>query len=189
MAVFLGPMGMGRWQQREKELGLDRQAHDPNFGVIPVLLAGADPALGFLKVNTWVDLRARLAAENIEILARAARGEPPSADLRAQIADTLAGICPYRGLQPFREEDAQRRRLPTCRRCPKRRPWPASHPVQRQTNSSTRTYYIDAELIPELRNAPTYDFCRLHFPILPSVPSSAGPEAPPKELTRWFAPA
>src|ERR687886_658918 len=44
-AVFVGPNGMGRWQQREKELALDRRAKDASFGVIPVLLPGAeDPA-------------------------------------------------------------------------------------------------------------------------------------------------
>ena len=58
VAVFLGPNGMGHWQQREQGLALERQALDPNFPVIPVLLPGADPALGLLSLNTWVDLRA-----------------------------------------------------------------------------------------------------------------------------------
>src|SRR4030095_3925708 len=57
IGIFLGPHGMGRWQQREKDLALDRQTRDPAFPVIPVLLPGADPALGFLSLNTWGDLR------------------------------------------------------------------------------------------------------------------------------------
>ena len=57
VAVFLGPAGMGPWQQREHYLALDRQAASATFPVIPVLLPGADPALGFLGLNTWVDLR------------------------------------------------------------------------------------------------------------------------------------
>ena len=105
LAVFLGPNGMGRWQQREKELGLDRQAKDTAFSVIPVLLAGADPALRFLQVNTWVDLRNGESPDAIEILARAARGEPPGHDAQSRLADARSGVCPYRGLQPFREED------------------------------------------------------------------------------------
>jgi TIR domain len=52
VAIFLGPDGMGPWQQREKDLALDRQARDPTFPVIPVLLPSADPTLGFLGLNT-----------------------------------------------------------------------------------------------------------------------------------------
>lgn len=103
--VFLGPDGMGRWQQREKEIALDRQSRDAEFGVIPVLLAGADPALGFLGLNTWVDLRDG-GPDGLAILEAAVRGVPPGADLVERIAATRAAICPYRELRPFREEDA-----------------------------------------------------------------------------------
>jgi hypothetical protein len=58
-AVFVGPGEMGPWQQREKYLALERQARDGTFPVIPVLLPRADPVLGFLGQNTWVDLRER----------------------------------------------------------------------------------------------------------------------------------
>jgi tetratricopeptide (TPR) repeat protein/KaiC/GvpD/RAD55 family RecA-like ATPase len=105
VAIFLGPNGMGRWQQREKDLALDRQAKDSNFPVIPILLPGADPALGFLSLNTWVDLRNGTTPKAIEILARAVRGEPPGVDLKERVAAAFATICPYRGLRPFREED------------------------------------------------------------------------------------
>jgi hypothetical protein len=105
VGIFLGPNGMGRWQQREKDLALDRQMQDPHFFVIPVLLPGADPALGFLSLNTWVDLRNGTTPDAIEILARAARGEPPDPDLRDRVAAAVATICPYRGLRSFREED------------------------------------------------------------------------------------
>lgn len=75
VAVVLGPHGMGPWQQREKYLALQRQAHDDAFPVIPVLLPGADPALGFLSQNTWVDLSGQLHdSVSLEILAKAARG-------------------------------------------------------------------------------------------------------------------
>src|SRR4029077_16869125 len=55
VAVFIGQQGLGSWQQREAELALDRQAREAGFPVIPVLLPGADAALGFLKLNTWID--------------------------------------------------------------------------------------------------------------------------------------
>ena len=107
VAVFLGPQGMGRWQQPEAYLSLDRQTRAADFAVVPVLLPGADPALGFLSLNTWVDLRHGLDDPvSIGVLEAAVRGQPPGPDLRHQVATTLATICPYRALRPFREEDA-----------------------------------------------------------------------------------
>ena len=105
-AVFVGPGEMGPWQQREKYLALERQVRDAGFPVIPVLLPQADPVLGFLGQNMWVDLReqpddpARLA-----LLAAAIRGEPPGPDVRETLNATLATLSPYRGLLYFREED------------------------------------------------------------------------------------
>jgi formylglycine-generating enzyme required for sulfatase activity len=105
-AVVLGPHGMGPWQQREHYLALDRQARAPAFSVIPLILPDADPALGFLSLNTWVDLRAGVDdAESLDLLAAAVRGEPPSA-LLERTRKAAAQVCPYRGLEVFREEDA-----------------------------------------------------------------------------------
>jgi WD40 repeat protein len=107
VAVFVGPHEMGPWQQREKDLALNRQAGSPGFPVIPVLLPGAEPPMGFLSQNTWVDLRHRLDDPlSMEILARAVRGEPPGEELLEKVLRTLASVCPYRGLHAFREEDA-----------------------------------------------------------------------------------
>ena len=107
VSVFLGPHGMGGWQQREKDWALYRQAHDSAFPVIPVLLPGADPALGFLSLNTWVDMQAGIDdPAAIAVLTAAARGQPPGPELQEQMNLTLATICPYRGLRAFREEDA-----------------------------------------------------------------------------------
>jgi hypothetical protein len=104
VAVALGPSGMGAWQQREQYHALDRQAHTPGFRVIPVVLPGTeDLALGFLGLNTWVDLRTNLD-RGVELLAKAVRGEPAGGPDDGP--DPRAAICPYRGLQPFREEDA-----------------------------------------------------------------------------------
>lgn len=105
-AIFLGPSGMGRWQQREQYMALDRQAHEPTFPVIPVLLPGTDPALGFLSLNTWIDLRHGLDdVRSLNAFAEAVRGNAPGSDLQ-QIPATLVDVCPYRGLRFFREEDA-----------------------------------------------------------------------------------
>jgi TIR domain len=106
VAVCIGPGEMGRWQQREVDVALDLQANHPSFPVIPVLLPGCEPPLGFLRQLTWVDLRNRSFDEAIIILAKAARGEPPGPDLQRAIDSLRASICPYRGLLYFREEDA-----------------------------------------------------------------------------------
>ena len=107
VAVFLGADGLGPWQQRERDLALDRQGREHGFPVIPVLLTRTDPALGFLKLNTWVDLSANVADEAaLEILCAAIRRQPPGPAGLQQMASLKAEVCPYRGLQPFREEDA-----------------------------------------------------------------------------------
>jgi len=88
VAVCVGPGEMGPWQQREVNLALERQSADPSFPVIPILLKDADPVLGFLRQNTWVDLRDEDPAM-LEIIALAIRGEPPGSVLRATGPCTL----------------------------------------------------------------------------------------------------
>jgi hypothetical protein len=106
-AIFLGPTGLGTWQQREVQLALDRQAEEErqglSFPVIPVLLSrDIDPPGGFLRLQTWVDLRESLDdPAQLQLLLAGIRGTAP-----AEAAALREAICPYRGLLPFREEDA-----------------------------------------------------------------------------------
>jgi hypothetical protein len=58
------------WQQREVDIALDLQSKSPNFPVIPVLLPGCEPPLGFLGQLTWVYLRSQALEVGIAILAR-----------------------------------------------------------------------------------------------------------------------
>src|SRR5215469_12397760 len=106
VAIFVGPGEMGSWQQREVDVALDLQSRSLNFPVIPVLLPGCEPPLGFLRQLTWVDLRTQMHDLGAGVLAKAVRGEEPGPDLRKQLAAVRASICPYRGLLHFREEDA-----------------------------------------------------------------------------------
>jgi formylglycine-generating enzyme required for sulfatase activity/energy-coupling factor transporter ATP-binding protein EcfA2 len=77
------------------------------FPVIPILLPGAEPPLGFLSQHTWVDLRVRPDDPVLlTTLVRAVHGEPPGPDAQDTARQTRATICPYRGLLYFREEDA-----------------------------------------------------------------------------------
>lgn len=111
VAVCIGQGEMGPWQQREQYLALECQAaaerSGRTFPVIPVLLPGAEPPLRFLSQNTWVDFRARVDDPVLlEMLVRAIHGQPPEPDAQETVSETLATICPYRGLLYFREEDA-----------------------------------------------------------------------------------
>lgn len=64
-AVFLGPSGLGAWENEEMRSALDDRIRNRSFRVIPVLLPRADPkkkglAPRFLRRFTWVDFRAGL---------------------------------------------------------------------------------------------------------------------------------
>jgi hypothetical protein len=106
VAIFIGKAGLGHWQMHEVSYSLDRQTHEKDFPVIPVLLPGANiEALGFLKLNTWIDLRDNVDnPTTLNTLARAVSG-PPFID---NLSDTIAPFTfpPYRALRPFREVDA-----------------------------------------------------------------------------------
>jgi hypothetical protein len=98
---------LGTWQQREVQLALDRQAEAERAGrvfpVIPILLPKVeDPPGGFLRLQTWVDLRSDLAEPTqLQLLLTGLRGQAP-----ADTSTAREALCPYRGLLPFREEDA-----------------------------------------------------------------------------------
>ncbi len=102
VAVFLGQR-MGSWQHREVQVALDRQGREHDFPVIPILLPGLDDEpKGFLALQTWIDLRAGTDDPiQLQNLIAAIHREAPEG-----AAAIKAAICPYRGLLPFREEDA-----------------------------------------------------------------------------------
>lgn len=106
VVICLGPSGLGSWQQLEKAVALDRQVQDEKFLVIPVLLPGAsDPGLGFLRLQTWIDLRQGAdEVTGLEALVSAVRGE--AIEEKGARPDPRTEICPFRGLRVFREEDA-----------------------------------------------------------------------------------
>ena len=105
VAILVGKHGIGNTQQYERELALIRQTGDPAFSVIPVLMPGCDsPPTGFLQLLTWVDFskgkEVREQTDSLAALRAALRGETDAASA------VRTSICPYRGLEPFREEDA-----------------------------------------------------------------------------------
>src|SRR3712207_692172 len=106
VAILLGRHGLGNTQQYERELALVRQTREPSLPVIPVLLPGCEepPTGGLLQLVTWVDLRGGASP-----LEQPAGLRALLAAVRREAVDSAAvrgSICPYTGLEPFREEDA-----------------------------------------------------------------------------------
>jgi hypothetical protein len=105
VAILVGRHGLGNTQQYERELALVQQTRDKSFPVIPVLMPGCEnPPTGFLQLLTWIDLSRDDSilrqTDGLEALRGAIRRQAvPSSSIRTK-------ICPYRGLEPFREEDA-----------------------------------------------------------------------------------
>ena len=103
VVVLLGAR-LGNTQQYERQFALVRQTRDPTFPVVPVLLprTTSDRPFDFLHLLTWVDLskvaQVSDAPGELTQLLAAVRGEAESVVQEA--------ICPYRGLDAFREEDA-----------------------------------------------------------------------------------
>ncbi len=107
VVVLVGPQGLGNTQQYEAQLAITRQAREPGFPVIPVILPGTAPwrwPRGFLTLQTWVSFaevrEPREAPAELQRLLAAIRRE-------AVDADAVRGlVCPYKGLDAFQEEDA-----------------------------------------------------------------------------------
>ena len=108
VAVFLGADGLGPWQQRERDLALDRQGREPGFPVIPVLLTRSRPGAGVSASSTPGSICRRMwrMKPHWTFFVPPFVGQPPGPPGLQQIAAVRAEICPYRGLRPFREEDA-----------------------------------------------------------------------------------
>jgi WD40 repeat protein/energy-coupling factor transporter ATP-binding protein EcfA2 len=87
-------------------LAVIRQTREPAFRVIPAVLPETTTELPFnlLQTLTWVDFhnvkKVSDAPDELERLLRAVQGGPTAGD------DVRQAICPWRGLDAFREEDS-----------------------------------------------------------------------------------
>ncbi len=99
-AVFVRGVPTG-WHDEELQLALDLSVSNSEFRVIPVLLPESidDSELpGWLRIRTWVDLRADpLSPSQIERLRDAIQGIPAASDDEAR--------NPYVGLRAFTEHE------------------------------------------------------------------------------------
>jgi hypothetical protein len=108
-AVFVGPSGLGPWQDEEMRVAIDRRVQDKDKRVIPVLLPGAErPERSslptFLAATTWVEFRDSIDDQDAwyRLLCGIRGLEPGSGPGQA----FYEGQCPYRGLRVFDVEDA-----------------------------------------------------------------------------------
>jgi tetratricopeptide (TPR) repeat protein len=109
--VFLGPNGLGPYQKEELQVAIDKRVRDEAFRVIPVLLPGAErPRRGdvahleFLINASWVEFLKTLDDQRAfrQLVWGITGTRPPEPD-----ATRYEGICPYRGLEAFRPDDAK----------------------------------------------------------------------------------
>src|SRR5262249_45398048 len=86
-AVFLGGHGVGSWQKPEIRACLSQMA-ERGQPVLPGLLPGApdEPQLGFLRENTWIDLRQGVTEEGLSQLIWGITGEKPGEGAHASSA-------------------------------------------------------------------------------------------------------
>jgi energy-coupling factor transporter ATP-binding protein EcfA2 len=104
--VLIGPRGLGNTQQYERDLAIVRQTRNSAFPVVPVILPEntTDPPFDFLRVLSWIDFsrvtRVSDAPDLLEQLLTAIHGGKTPAE------GARDAICPYRGLDVFREEDS-----------------------------------------------------------------------------------
>lgn len=86
-AVFLGSDTPSGWFRQEIQRALDRQARDPSFRVIPVILPTGNRLAvdGFLELRTWVEFKSDLHdADAFHLLVCGVRGVPPGRPLPAR---------------------------------------------------------------------------------------------------------
>ncbi len=111
VVVFIG-RELGPWQKRELSytagLQVSEERQGRAFPVIPILLPGADSLPLEVSSNTWIDLRNGYDGPEVvaalDAIERAMNPAVPPP--RTKAVERSAGLCPYRGLEAFREEDS-----------------------------------------------------------------------------------
>lgn len=107
IAVFLGPLGRGPWQNEEVDSAFNSRAKE-GVRIIPVLLPGAteEAAEGLLQNRTWIKFeKSTDEYDPFRRFIAGIRGVAPGPPV-ATIARPSAG-CPYRPLVAFGVDDAE----------------------------------------------------------------------------------
>jgi energy-coupling factor transporter ATP-binding protein EcfA2 len=106
--VFLGPNGIGPWQNEEMRAAIEERVSSETIRVVPVLLPGAmrpqkeSEIPRFLRRVTWVRFKEKWEdPQALHLLVCGIHGKIPGPDS----SEIQEGICPFRGLEVFREQD------------------------------------------------------------------------------------
>jgi WD40 repeat protein len=108
--VFIGPSGLGDYQEEEMYVALEKSIAKKDLRVIPVLLPGGKRETReselppFLRRLSWVEMGAdTLEPEALHRLVCGIKNITPGPSDKPGVSPT--DICPYRGLEVFREQD------------------------------------------------------------------------------------
>lgn len=108
--MFIGPHGLGIYQDEETRIALEKSISKKDLRVIPVLLPGGKRETReselppFLRRLSWVEFGADpLDPEALRRLVCGINNSIPGPGDKT--LDQPTGICPYRGLQVIREQD------------------------------------------------------------------------------------
>ncbi|MCP5108465.1 MAG: toll/interleukin-1 receptor domain-containing protein, partial [bacterium] len=108
--VFIGPGGIGPWQNEEMRSAIESRVSDKSIRVVPVLLPGVkrpgkeSRLPRFLRGLTWVEFKDKWdEPEALYRLECGIKGKEPGKD--SGYGEIETGICPFRGLEIFREQD------------------------------------------------------------------------------------
>ena len=106
-AIFLGPSGLGPWENSEMRVTLNKRIQNKILRVIPVLLPGAPDNKyleipDFLSMLTWVDFRLGLDdPDAMHRLVSGIKGISPGPSVAANSIVTSEGELPEPGPLPF----------------------------------------------------------------------------------------
>ena len=108
--VFIGKSGRAPWHKTEVEALLQRQAANPAFRVIPVLLPGAAMLAEvpeFLIGKTWIDFQDEIDSDTLRQLELAIRGVAPKAEQKAgeKPNESIAPVHEKKTPQPVQREE------------------------------------------------------------------------------------
>jgi WD40 repeat protein len=108
--VFIGPPGLGIYQNEETRIALEKSISKKELRVIPVLLPGGKRETKeselppFLRRLSWVEFDDDpLDPDSLRRLECGIKNISPGPG--GKPLDPQPGICPYRGLEVFREQD------------------------------------------------------------------------------------
>jgi len=106
--VFIGPGGIGPWQNEEMRVALARRVRDESFHVVPIILPNGHRPLQesdlppFLRNLIWEPLRDLQDENALHRLRCGILGLVPGRQPEMAAREI---VCPFRGLEYFREED------------------------------------------------------------------------------------